>query len=94
MGFPFILKYTSKSNSNRTLHLRREVFAHLFLEPDFVKRDAMLQRIVDSTAKKPVPILSNSSLNREIPRKKLFYIFRKAVVLRITSHANILYTSQ
>ena len=51
------LKYPRKSNRNRTIHILRKAFIRLILEPDTAIRDAMLQRIVDTIAQKPVPIV-------------------------------------
>jgi hypothetical protein len=74
------LKYPRRSNSNRTIHILRKAFISLILEPDSVKRDAMLQRFVDTIAQRPVPIVPNRSPKHGIPRKKRFHIARKAVV--------------
>lgn len=77
---PKNLKYLRQSNRNRTIHVLRKAFIRLLLEPDAAIRDAMLQRIVDTIAQKPVPIVPNRSPKRGIPRKKRFPIAKKSVI--------------
>jgi len=74
------LKYPRRSSSNRTIHFLRKAFICILLEPDTKIRDAMLRRIFDSIAEKPVPIVPNRSPARRIPRKKRFYIAKKSVL--------------
>jgi hypothetical protein len=74
------LKYTRRSSSNRTIHFLRKAFIRLLLESDSKLRDAMLQRIFDSIAEKPIPIVPNRSPARRIPRKKRFFIAKKSVL--------------
>lgn len=74
------LKYPRRSSSNRTIHILRNAFIRMLLEPDATIRDAMLQRIVDTIAQKPVSVVTNRSYARGIPREKRFYIARKSVV--------------
>jgi hypothetical protein len=64
------LKYLRRSNRNRTIHILRQAFIRLLLEPDAAIRDAMLQRIVDAIALKQVSIVANRSPVRGIPRSK------------------------
>jgi hypothetical protein len=74
------LKYPRRSSSNRTIHFLRKAFILILLEPDSKIRDAMLRRIFDSIAEKPVSIVPNRSPARCIPRKKRFYIAKKSVL--------------
>jgi len=66
------LKYPRQSNHNRTIHM--------LLEPNVAVRNAMLERIVDAIAQKPVSIVANRSPARSIPRKKRFPVAKKFVV--------------
>jgi hypothetical protein len=74
------LKYPRQSNRNRTIHILRQAFIRLLLEPSASVRDAMLEHIVDAIAQKPVSIVANRSPARSIPRKKRFPVANKFVV--------------
>lgn len=74
------LKYRRQANRNRTIYKLRQQFLRLITEPDPDKRDALLSRIVEAIAGKPVPIVPNRSPDRKIPRKKRFHMAKKSVV--------------
>lgn len=74
------LKYPRQSNRNRSIHILRKAFIRLLFEPDEVKRDAMLQRIVDAISQKPISIVAGRSPARHNSRAKRFHIAKKSVV--------------
>jgi hypothetical protein len=74
------LKYPRQSNHNRTIHILHQAFIRLLLEPNVAVRNAMLERVVDAIAQKPVSIVANRSPARSIPRKKRFPVAKKFVV--------------
>lgn len=74
------LKYQRQANRNRTVFKLRQNFLRLLLEPNPDKREAMLCRLIDDIACKPVPIVPGRSFPRKLPRKKRFHMARKSVV--------------
>lgn len=74
------LKYRRQANRNRTIAKLREVFLCLLLEPDAARRDSVLENMVSSIARYPVPIVPDRSPTRKIPRAKRFYMAKKSVV--------------
>lgn len=74
------LKYKRQANRNRTIAKLREVFICLLLEPNTARRDAILEKLVVSIARYPVPIVPGRSPTRKIPRSKRFHMAKKSVV--------------
>jgi hypothetical protein len=74
------LKYQRKTNLNRSISKLRDCFWDMLLEQDREKRRAISERLILEIAKYPVPIIPNRSPVRKKPRKKRFYMTRKAVV--------------
>ena len=74
------LNYHRQANRNRTIAKLRDLFLRLIMEPDPVLRDAILEKLIVSVAKYPLPVVPRRSPLRKIPRSKRFYIARKPVV--------------
>ena len=74
------LKYRRQANRNRTIAKLRDVFLCLIMEPDADLRNAMLDKLVASISRYPVPVVPGRSPNRKTPRKKRFYMAKKSVV--------------
>ena len=74
------LKYPRKANRNRAISNLRRVFIDLIAEPDDVKRNAKLDKLVKYITRYPVPVVPDRSPKRKLPRKKRFYIGRRSVV--------------
>ena len=75
-----LLKYPRQANRNRTIAKLRDIFLCLIMEPDAYLRAAMLEDMVASIAKYPVPIVPDRSPKRKLPRHKRFYLAKKSVV--------------
>jgi hypothetical protein len=52
----------------------------MLTEQDRQKRHAIFENLISEIARYPVPIVPNKSPARKKPRKKRFYMARKAVV--------------
>jgi hypothetical protein len=52
----------------------------MLTEQDRQKRQAIFENLISEIARYPVPIVPNRSPARKKPRKKRFYMARKAVV--------------
>jgi len=74
------LKYHRQASRNRTIAKLRDIFLCLIIEPDPGLRDVMLEKLVASIAKYPIPVVPDRSPVRKIPRKKRFHLARKSVV--------------
>jgi hypothetical protein len=74
------LTYRRQANRNRTISKLRDIFLCLIMEPDASLRDALLQKLIASIAKYPVPIVPGRSPARKSPRNKRFFIAKKSVV--------------
>jgi len=74
------LKYKRKANQNRGIAKFREAFLHLIFEPDEVKRNAMLDKLIKDIAKYPVSIVQKRAPKRKLPRKKRFYQTRRSIL--------------
>lgn len=74
------LKYPRQANRNRTIAKLREVFLSLLLEPDADRRFSVLENMVCSIARYPVPIVHGRSPARKFPRAKHFHMSKKSVV--------------
>jgi hypothetical protein len=74
------LKYARQANRNRAISKLREDFLEILTEPDPMIRDKKLVELFTEIAKRPVSIVPNRSPQRKTPRKKRFYMSKKAVV--------------
>jgi hypothetical protein len=74
------LKYPRKANRTRTIGKLRDVFLRLIMEQDEATRNTMLDELVSDISRYPIPIVSNRSPARKLPRKKRFFIGRRSVV--------------
>jgi hypothetical protein len=74
------LKYPRKANLNRSISKLRDCFWDMLTEEDRQKRHAIFESLISEIARYPVPIVPNRSPTRKKPRKKRFYMARKAVV--------------
>ena len=74
------LKHPRKANLNRSIGKLRDCFWDMLAEPDRQKRQAIFENLILEIARYPVPIVPNRSPARKKPRKKRFYVARKAVV--------------
>lgn len=74
------LKYCRQANRNRTISKLRDIFLCLIMEPNADLRNAMLEKMVTSIARYPVPVVPGRSPIRKSPRKKRFYMAKKSVV--------------
>jgi hypothetical protein len=74
------LKYPRKANLNRSISKLRDCFWDMLVEQDRAKRQAIFENLILEIARYPVPIVPNRSPERKKPRKKRFYMARKAVV--------------
>jgi hypothetical protein len=74
------LKYPRKASLNRSISKLRDCFWEMLAEQDREKRQAISENIILEIARYPVSIVPNRSPARKKPRKKRFYVARKAVV--------------
>jgi hypothetical protein len=74
------LKYHRQANRNYTIAKLRDIFLRIIVEPDEGVRDAMLEKMLASITRHPVPIVPGRSPKRKHPRKKRFFIAKKSVV--------------
>jgi hypothetical protein len=74
------LKYPRKANLNRSISKLRDCFWDMLSERDREKRQAISERLILEIARYPVSIVPNRSPIRKKPRKKRFYMARKAVI--------------
>jgi hypothetical protein len=74
------LKYPRKASLNRSISKLRECFWDMLAEQDREKRQAIFENLILEISRYPVPIVPNRSPVRKKPRKKRFYMTRKAVV--------------
>jgi hypothetical protein len=74
------LKYPRKANLNRSISKLKDCFWDMLVEQDRAKRQAIFENLILEIARYPVPIVPNRSPERKKPRKKRFYMARKAVV--------------
>ena len=74
------LKYCRKANLNRTIAKLRNLFWQILMEADPVIRNALLNRLCRDIAARPEPIRPNRSPARKLPRRKRFYMSKKAVL--------------
>ena len=68
------LKYRRQANRNRTIAKLREIFLCVIMEHDPILRNAMLDDLIDSISRYPVPIVPGRSPQHKTPRKKRFFI--------------------
>ena len=74
------LKHRRQANRNRTIAKLRNIFLCLIMEPNADLRGAMLETLVVSISRYPVPIVPGRSSMRKFPRKKRFHLAKKSVV--------------
>jgi hypothetical protein len=74
------LKYQRKANLNRSISKLRDCFWDMLAEQDREKRHAIYENLILEIARYPVSIVPNRSPARKKPRKRRFYMARKAVV--------------
>jgi hypothetical protein len=74
------LPYKRQANRNRSIHKLRNVFVRLLLEPDPKIRDALLSRLFDAVAMRPLSTLPDRDVPRRPPRYKRFHIAKKSVL--------------
>ena len=74
------LKYPRKANLNRSISKLRDCFWDMLTEQDRQKRQSIFENLISEITRYPVPIVPNRSPARKKPRKKRFYMARKAVV--------------
>jgi hypothetical protein len=74
------LKYKRKANLNRSISKLRDCFWEMLSERDREKRHEIFDSLILEIARYPVSIVPNRSPVRKKPRKKRFYVARKAVV--------------
>jgi hypothetical protein len=74
------LKYPRKANLNRSISKLRDCFWDMLAEQDRERRQAIFESLISEIARYPVSIVPHRSPVRKKPRKKRFYVARKAVV--------------
>lgn len=74
------LKHARQANRNRAISKLRDVFLCLLMEADPVVRDRLLEDFISDIVRYPVSVVPGRSPQRKRPRKKRFYIAKKAVV--------------
>jgi len=74
------LKYSRKASMTRTIAKLRDVFLCAITEQDKTIRNAMLDKLVEDISRYPIAIVPNRSPKRKPPRKKRFFMSRRAVV--------------
>ena len=74
------LKYVRKANRNRCISKLRDKFLRILLTIDSNKCNRLLDRLIADIAKYPVPIVTERSPARKLPRKKRFHQNRRSVV--------------
>jgi hypothetical protein len=74
------LKYERKANRNRTINKLRDYFYYVLTEPDLTRRETLLNAMLNSLSLYPVNVVPDRHPPRKNPRKKRFYMAKKAVV--------------
>ena len=75
-----VLKYSRKSNQNRTIAKLRDRFWRILLQNDPVLRERMLDRLCADIALRPESVRPGRSPARKSPRKKRFHMAKKSVL--------------
>ena len=75
-----VLKYSRKSNQNRTIAKLRDRFWRVLLQNDPVLRERMLDRLCADIAARPESVRPDRSPARKSPRKKRFHMTKKSVL--------------
>jgi hypothetical protein len=74
------LKYKRQANRNRAVSKLRDCFFAMVTETDQDVRMQMFDKLISQIALHPLPIVPGRSPARKLPRKKRFYMAKKAVV--------------
>ena len=74
------LKYSRKSNLNRTIAKLRDRFWRILLQDDIVLRERMFDRLCADIAARPEIVRPDRSPARNSPRNKRFYMAKKSVL--------------
>lgn len=74
------LKYSRKSNQNRTIAKLRDRFWRILLEDDPLLRELLMDQLCTDIAARPEPVRPDRSPARKSPRKKRFYAAKKSVL--------------
>ena len=75
-----LLKYSRKSNQNRTIAKLRDRFWRILLQHDPLLRERMLDRLCADIAAHPESVRPDRSPARKSPRKKRFHMTKKSVL--------------